>query len=474
MRVLKLFEEICALPHGSGDTARMADFIEGFAIKAGYEVKRDEAGNLLANPVGFSGGDSKLCFQSHYDMVCVGEAAKKQALKLEYQTIESTNSPHPLPNPQKQTWLKAKDSSLGADNGMGVAIMLYFIEKSLDAEFLFTNDEEIGLLGAKDLGLPIKSGVLINLDSEVLGEVTIGCAGGYTYSFEGCFVTQALDEGLHYYSLEAKNFVGGHSGLDIHRKDRRAQNAVLESGLVLESMKAGDIKVIEWQGGEKRNSIPMHSAVKIASRAPLEDDFKALEFFSLKRLDPMDDAKGVDFKNLWNLLSDIKVGVLGSRDGAVIDSLNLSKLELNGGNLKLAFMGRSNEKTLLDANKENLKAALLKQREGLSMAKVDLEEDYSPWEKASVDSKGVLACMVASMQEGLSPLGLEAKVVELHAGLECGILLESLSRLGCNGIYALSIGPTICYPHSLKECVWVESVEVILKVLEAFIAKFNR
>ena len=108
MRVLKLFEEICALPHGSGDTARMADFIEGFAIKAGYEVKRDEAGNLLANPVGFSGGDSKLCFQSHDDMVCVGEAAKKQALKLEYQTIESTNNPHPLPNPQRQTWLKAK------------------------------------------------------------------------------------------------------------------------------------------------------------------------------------------------------------------------------------------------------------------------------------------------------------------------------------------------------------------------------
>ena len=154
MNTLDIFKKICTIPHCSHNTSKMRDFIEEFCLKEGCFVEIDTAGNILARK-----GYPKVCLQAHYDMVCIGKAPDIEVY-------------------EEDGFLKAKESSLGADNGIGVAIMLLTASKFDDIELLFTNDEEIGMLGARDIKLTLKSNKILNLDTEEEAKVYIGCAGG--------------------------------------------------------------------------------------------------------------------------------------------------------------------------------------------------------------------------------------------------------------------------------------------------------
>lgn len=471
--ILDMFCKLTTIPHGSGNTDQMLNYIKNFAIDNGYEVKIDSAKNLLAFK---SGVKPKICYQSHYDMVCVGNAVNNVPLKLSFSKD--------IMGDKTYTWLKAQDSSLGADNGMGIAIMMYFMKRGYECEFLFTSDEEIGMIGAKQLEIPIESNLLINLDSEVLGEVTVSCAGGFDLLYESCFDSIEIAPNWNYYILEARGFAGGHSGLDINNKAENFQNAILKSIEFLSNVEQ-DIYVINWNGGEKRNSIPMRSKLIFATKDKIQQNqIKDSKFFSIQELRYVDNEllnktneiflktpSGIELSIITKLLDSIKIGVMDYREDLVINSRSLASISFANGILKLAFMGRANVKKLLDSNHDKLKSKLNQKlpRQKKDSIKIETQDYYPPWERLSSNNTTILDKLLESMLVHTKDFNINPKVVELHAGLECGVLLERLASMGLHNIHALSIGPTIHSPHSINERVWVESASIIIDVLEDFL-----
>lgn len=497
--ILNIFCQLTTIPHGSYNTQEMAAFLKSFAKSHNYKVKVDSLGNMLfakenANP--------KVCFQCHYDMVCVGVAAQNLALKL-MQTRRRRNNKY-------QTWLKAQDSSLGADNGMGMAIMMFFMQQGVSAEFLFTNNEEVGMIGAKGLAIPIQSKLLINLDSEVLGEITISCAGGFDLNYQSEFETIQIPPNYHYYILQSRNFAGGHSGLDINNPAPNYQNAILESAKFLQNAlnkydKKIPLYIINWKGGEKRNSIPMNSKLIVASEQKL--NIETNEFFTFEELKEQQNElldktnevflqtpSGIDFEILHNHLLDLQIGVLDMSGRLVQNSRSLSHISFANGNLELAFMGRANTNQFLESNLADLKKLLSIPQpcQNEDSIQIKVREYYPPWEKQdkSISSsfcskrtqkpqspdepytlKGILRSMCLSMKTYIKPLAIKPKIVELHAGLECGILLQRFEAMGLSDIIALSIGPSINAPHSINEEVWIESAGIVVAILQDFMEK---
>ena len=204
----------------SSDDEEILNFSKNYA-----EVKIDKSGNILLKK-----GEPKICFQAHYDMVCVGNS--------EIQIIE------------KDGWLMAKDSSLGADNGIGVAIILALIENYNNVEALLTNDEEVGLVGAFNLDLQINSKYLLNLDSED-ENIYIGCAGGVDAKIN--YPIKKVKKKGFLADISITNLPGGHSGVDI---DKNIPNAIKE---IIKNLN----EVAELKGGERRNSIASNARAKM-------------------------------------------------------------------------------------------------------------------------------------------------------------------------------------------------------------------
>ena len=387
--VLRIFEKLTKIPHCSGNTKEMRDFIVSWAENFGYEVKTDKVGNILASL------GNKLCLQSHYDMVCVGSAPNIEVIK-------------------EDDWLKAKNSSLGADNGIGVAIMLYFISKKYPLEFLFTNDEEIGLIGAFNLELNIKSPYLLNLDSED-ENIYIGCAGGVD-----CKITYPkLIKKVYGTKGEIKigSLPGGHSGIDI---DKNIPNAIIE---LLKRVQ----NTAFLRGGERRNSIPV-SAVSYE----VFDGSEEIEVY---------DDKYIHF------LKELPHGVLEFDFKYKIPSKSVNFALLNGFNAVLSARANSNEKL------KEIKEYILSKTKG---AEVEFEGEYPAWEAEENEFSQMLKEITKS----------EFKVI--HAGLECAVLKKKFPE-----VKMASYGPLIENPHSVRERVKISSVKKVLENLEQIIRRIN-
>ncbi len=243
---LNLFYQICEIPHPSSHTKDLQKFLVDFLKRCDCKVETDSAGNIHALK-----GAPKLIFQAHYDMVLVGQ---KVAPFVE------------------GGFLKSRDSSLGADNGIAVALLLDFAKKCKNFEILLTNDEEIGMLGANNLKLKTQSKTMINLDSECVNEICVGCAGGFDADISLADFSEDLGaeclQGAEIYELSAQHFKGGHSGIDI---DKNIKNAIVELLWTLESLREKcEFRILEISGGEKRNSIPINAKAVIVSNSPLE------------------------------------------------------------------------------------------------------------------------------------------------------------------------------------------------------------
>ncbi len=376
--ILKIFEKITKIPHCSGQTEELREFIADWCENFGYEVVADEAGNILAtceNP--------KICLQSHYDMVCVGNAPD----------IEIK---------EKDGWLMAKDSSLGADNGIGVAIMLYLLSKKEPVEALFTNDEEIGLIGAFNLELKIKSKYLLNLDSED-ENIYIGSAGGvdvkikYPKSLKKTYGTKG--------EITINNLPGGHSGVDI---DKNIPNAIIE--LLKRVQNTAFIK-----GGERRNSIPVN-----AVSYEIFDGDEEIEIYD---------------ENYISFLRELPHGVLEYDFTYKVPSKSVNFALVEGFETVLSARANSNEKL------QELKEFILGRTKG---ADVEFEGEYPAWAPEE-------NTLVKKLQK---ITGKELKVI--HAGLECGILKNKLA------VEVASFGPVIENPHSIREKVNINSVKRVI------------
>ena len=391
-KILEIFKEITKIPHCSGNTEKMREFLIKWIKKCGYEYKVDKAGNVLAfkkSPV--------LCLQSHYDMVCVGSAPDIEIV-------------------EDEGWLKAKNSSLGADNGIGVAIMLYLMEKYDNLEFLFTNDEEIGLIGAFNLELSIKSAYLLNLDSED-ENIYIGCAGGVDVKVK--YPVEYVKRRGFCADISIQNLPGGHSGVDI---DKEIPNAIIELIKKIDN-------ICNIKGGERRNSIPANAYSKICFES---ENGKEMDVIS---------------KDYLEFLKKLPHGVLeyDFEFHVVSKSVNFAMVE--NEYIILTLRANSNEK--LEEIKEYIK-------QKCTGAEIEFEGEYPAW-KPEVSE---LAKMLKEI------MNTEYKVI--HAGLECAVLKNKLPNVSM-----ASIGPIIENPHSVNERVNLKSVEKIFNTIIKLIERMK-
>lgn len=414
-RVIEIFRDISRVKRCSFQTKKFREYLINYAERFNFDYQIDLAGNILIK----RGEKSNLALQAHYDMVCVGD---------EVDIIE------------ERGFLKSKNSSLGADNGVAIAMMLALIEREVEIEYLFTNDEEVGLIGAKELELELNSSRVLNLDSEDEQNIFIGCAGGFDLFVEFDIEFEKLKEGYTLYSLKSFGFEGGHSGVDI---DRGIPNAI--EG-VIEFLRDRDIKVIDIKAGEKINSIPVNVELIFASK----DELESVDNFKIDRLKEGDFSLAIsNSKELLEFLSQFKSGVL-KRDREFDTpsvSMNFAMLTRGDGKILSSLSFRANRD-------EDLEELANQMQDKLKGFKFTIKDRYPAW----TPEVSPFAKEIQAIYRDFGFLG-DFKII--HAGLESAIIKSKFKNM-----QICSIGPNILYPHSKKEQVEIASIDRVYRVLE--------
>ena len=411
--IINNFKKICEIPHCSFDTKQMQEFLINYAKDKGFIVNVDKTGNIHCIK-----GNPKICLQSHYDMVCMGDAPK-------IDLIEEKNI------------IKAKNSSLGADNGIGISIMMSAMDNFENLECLFTNDEEVGLIGANNLEHKIKSKKLLNLDHESDDEVIIGCAGGVDIHAS---INFEKEEGYgDIYELKAINFKGGHSGINIIDN---VKNSIKE---MAKFIKINNGKIIHFEGGERINSIPKYAKALVSFDTKPENSENIICEFKEKN----------NFKfckqseKILSCINSFAQGVraYSKKMNIVQTSINLALLKMQEDKIYIDLFARAN---FLD-DLENIEFQTYSHFKNYGF-NVSSSNFYPPWECNENDfSKEVFDVLKKENQN--------AKMTAIHAGLECGIIEKK------QNILCASIGPNINYPHSINEYCEIDSIEKISKVV---------
>ncbi len=419
--IIDHFKTLTKIPHCSKEADKLLNFLVTFAKERGYSVEVDEVKNIF-----ISKGSSILCLQAHYDMVCMGKAP----------TIETY---------EEDGWMKAKDSSLGADNGMAIAMMMRLMDEGQELEFLITSDEEIGLIGANEVAFDLKSKYMLNLDSEDEAEVYIGCAGGVDIT--AAKQDSYMDAIGQCYEVAVKGLVGGHSGVDI---DKGIPSAIKELGVYLHANDVTQLATI--YGGERRNSIPANAVAIVYSQEAL----KNTDMVAVRRLDehPLvlrEGDKVIDMIYAFEhgvRAQNIKLGIPDA-------SINLAIITADEkGGLTIETSARA-----MSAGKlESLSSKTVSFFENYGFD-VELQDKYPAWKPEVND----FTYLVSQEMKGVFG---KSKMMAIHAGLECGVIGKKYPQMKL-----ASIGPTIRYPHSAREKVKLDSVEKTFEVLQRVIAK---
>ena len=472
-RVLEIFKEITRIPRESGHEEKINAYLMDFAQRHSLEAKSDKAGNVLIIKEASEGcGDiPTLVLQSHTDMVCEKRPG-----------VEHDFSKDPIRFEIEDGWMIAKDTTLGADCGIGVAAQLAVLESDLRTgriECLFTVGEETGLDGAKALEPGFITGkTLINLDSEDEGELFIGCAGGldttavFRYNIEECNW-----DGFRAVRIAIGGCVGGHSGDDI---DKGRANAVQLLARFLYSEHATGIVRID--GGNKRNAIardaeaalavPFYAVDKMKSRfmafagdvkseyARTEPDITFEFSVTEGEYGPVMDQDSC--RRLVAALFSAPHGVLAmSSDikGLVETSTNLASVKMTGdGTVRVGTSQRSSVTSARKAAGMKVEAVF-----ALAGAEVSHESEYPGW-KPNTDSD-ILKRSVSAYQR---LFGKEPVVRAIHAGLECGLFLDKYPDLDM-----ISFGPTLRGVHAPGERLDLASLDRFTRLLEEIIVNFN-
>ncbi len=413
--IIDHFQTITQIPHCSKEADKLLEFLVDFAKNRGYTVEVDEVKNIYIYK-----GNPTLCLQAHYDMVCMGKAPV-----LETYIEEGI--------------MRAKDSSLGADNGMAIAMMMQNMDEGLDLEFLLTADEEIGLIGANEVAFELKSKYMLNLDSEDEAEVYIGCAGGAD------LIANKVDSYIEgtgtCYEVAVKGLVGGHSGVDI---DKGIPSAIKILGKYLVENDVTELASI--YGGERRNSIPANAVAIVRSDKALENEGDV-------KVRVLNESPKV-FKEGDKVIKFIDVfqhGVLGMNDEFNIpsSSINLAIITADEkGGVQIDVSARAMTVEALDYVTES--TATLFEFYDFS---VKIEDKYPAW-------KPDISTFTQIVSEEMKSVFGKTKMMAIHAGLECGIIAQKYPDMKF-----ASIGPTIRYPHSTREEVDLISVEKTYEVL---------
>jgi dipeptidase D len=456
----KHFSELLRIPHCSGNESALGDYVVSVAKKHGFSWKRDRVGNVVvAKPATSGHGQSAgVILQGHLDMVCEKNS-----------DVSHDFSKDPIVPDISGDWVRAKGTTLGSDNGIGVAAALAVMEDQTlvhgPLEFLFTVDEETGLTGANRLGKEFLQGTkLLNLDSEEEGTFTIGCSGGGDSEIN--LPLQRKRRHLkELYRLRVFGFRGGHSGLDINQG--RGNAIRLLARLFYQAQERFKFELVRIEGGNKRNAIPREAmadfyadgreAKKMLSFfkdafAKIRNEFKVVETEARFALDKSAPAKDepLTFSSqttLVRLLLTLPHGVVSMHPeipGLVETSTNLAIVHCEKTQAQVICSSRSSVASALTAVRQGIKA-----NAELAGARIIQTGGYPGWEP---NLQSALLKRLGDVYKKV--FGKEVEVKAVHAGLECGIIGEKY-----RGMDMISFGPTIEHPHSPEERVHTGSVE---------------
>ncbi|WP_417854828.1 aminoacyl-histidine dipeptidase [Xanthomarina gelatinilytica] len=472
------FADLNAVPRASKKEAQVIAFMKDFGKKLNLETIEDEVGNVIIKKPATPGMEDQetIVMQSHLDMVHQKNADTH--FDFETQGIEMYVD---------GDWVRAKGTTLGADNGLGVATIMAILE-STDIphpaiEALFTIDEETGMTGAMGLkGGLLEGKILLNLDTEEDDEIGVGCAGGVDVTATRSYKEEETPEFKIGFSVTVKGLQGGHSGMQIHEGLGNA-NKILNR-LLFDGFENFGLRISEIDGGSLRNAIPRESKALVAIDAIHEEAFKAemAEHANeikaeLKTMEP--DMEIV----ISNIETPKKVMDLGVQEGLtralyaalngvyrmsadipdlVETSNNIARVIVKDGQVKIACLTRSS----VESSKWDL-ANMLRATFELTGCEVEFSGDYPGW-KPNMDS--AILKVLDNLYEKMN--GQKAHVAACHAGLECGILGQNYPEMDM-----ISFGPNIKGAHSPDERAQISSAQkywkFVLEILKQIPEKQN-
>lgn len=465
--IWKCFDEITKVPRPSCHEEKIREFLLDFAAKHNIPAKTDKVGNVVMKRAATPGHENvpTVILQAHMDMV----AEKNSDTDHDFMK-------DPIDTYIDGDWVKARGTTLGADNGIGVAAALaVMIDKDLvtgPVEALFTVNEEIGLEGAQNLGEDMISGdMLLNLDSEDDGEIFVGCAGGIDTTADFSYKRSYTPEGFVYMRVSVSGLLGGHSGSDINLG--RANANKLIARFIWECSQKWSITVCSFTGGNLRNAIPReaeavfgihsdhHEALKKHLKKYVEEirgEYAGIEPAMDLRIEAVERPQYcIDSETSIALVRAIYSAPHGvysmSRDidGLVETSTNLASVKMIGDDL---IRITTSQRSSVESRKNDM-AGQVEAHFQLAGAKVYHSDGYPGW---APNMKSRIMNITADAYEEL--FGVRPAIKAIHAGLECGLFLSKYPRLDM-----VSFGPTMTGVHSPDEQLNIPTVEKFWKHL---------
>lgn len=470
------FDALTQVPRPSGHLEKVQQFLLDFAKNTGVEAFKDEAGNIVMRKPATPGMENRktTILQAHMDMV-------PQKEKTSTHNFETD----PIQTYVDGEWVKAKGTTLGADDGLGVAAIMAVMEakdlKHGPIEALITADEETGMYGANGLpGGELEGEILLNLDTEQEGELIIGSAGGVDITATLDYKETESDKTDTAVKITIKGLKGGHSGLEICEGRGNANKMMVR--IVREAIAEDDACLATWHGGNMRNAIPREAEVVLTLPKENVDDLKSIVADYKETFN--NEYKGIESDievtaeevalpdmivpqeiqdNLVDAIYAAHNGVwryIPSMPEIVETSSNLAIVDIDGGNAAIKILARSSSETMKDELSTSLESCF-----NMAGMKVEFSGAYGGWDP-NTDSE--LIKVMRNIYKNL--FNEEPTVQVVHAGLECSIILSKYP-----GLDICSFGPTLLSPHTPSERAYWPSAtkfwDLLVKTLEEIPAK---
>ena len=462
------FDALTKVPRPSGHLEKVQRFLLDFAKRVGVEAFIDEGNNIVMKKPATPGMEHRkvVLMQAHMDMV--PQKSPESNHNFETDPIETYID--------GEGWVRAKGTTLGADNGLGVAAIMAVMEATDlqhgPVEGLITADEETGMFGANDLPKGELNGdIMLNLDSEMWGKFVIGSAGGVDVDTTLDYKEVETDPEDAALKVTLKGLRGGHSGLEIH--EGRANANKLMVRFVREAIETCEARLVSWNGGNMRNAIPFKAEVVLTMpkenveavkalvddwKADFEDEYKYIEenieFFAEKVETPKTEVPVEIQDNLIDAIYACHNGVvrmIPAYPDVVETSSNLAIIKIENGKAAFKILVRSSREDMKDYAVKTLESCF-----NMAGMKVEASGSYGGWDP---NPNSEILNMLKRIYKEQN--GKEAIVQVDHAGLECSVILEKYPNMD-----VVSLGPTLLSPHTTNERCQISTVEPFWKLLK--------
>jgi dipeptidase D len=470
--VWDIFHNITKHPRPSKKEEKIVKYIEDFANNLKLKIKKDTLGNLVISKPATEGYENHpgVCIQAHVDMV----TEKNRDVEFDFDN-------DPIQTYVEDGWLKAKGTTLGADNGIGLAMGMAVLAsdnvKHPPFELLCTLDEETGLTGALELGTDLlDSKILINLDTEDFGLFTIGCAGGMNTKASIDLVKEKLGDNYKTFELYLKGLKGGHSGIEIH--DERGNAAKIINRFLIELNNSLNLKLHSIDSGDKHNAIPREAYVRFSipddqveslkniisiQSKVIDNEWKFKEpdlEFGYNSIESIDDSITLGTQeDILNVINGIPHGVIRFTPEIpelVQTSNNLASVKTSNDKLEILTSQRS----IIDSERDAIASSINSILE-LGGFNINKSAGYPAWEP--LKGSELVDMAVKTYKDDFNS---EPTIEIIHAGLECGLIGEKYPQMEM-----LSFGPTIKEVHTPNEKVEIQSVDDSWKLLVSILEK---